>query len=593
MPKLRSLAIAIAAFTSLTLPHLAAGQDILPPLDLPDPTSRAADFVPGEIIVKLKEAPAVPDSAADIEEVEAVAFTDSIRPLGGGEFLMKLDLDLFTAQSMETLANRTAKVAAKLEQREDIASARADSPGVVEFRPVDAAEFEAAAAAGEFENLAFEGEPRELSNGRYALSLDLDLVSPSFGNTLRQRTLEALEELRERPDVEYAEPNYIVEPYQLPPPNDAAFPGQWNLFNNGTGAQNSAGGINLLRQWVVGTGSESIIVAVIDTGILPDHPEIVGSSNMVPGYDMITSDRTSGDADPGRDPNPLDDGDGVPAGFCGGGKPLLATASTWHGTHVAGIIGVGGTNNAIGIAGVNWRVRVQPIRALGRCGGDLKDVRAAIRYAAGLPVKTGLPAPNDELINPTPAHIINLSLGVRGVAPCTQATQAAIDEAVAKGITVIAAAGNDAIDVSQTTPAGCRNVIAVAASDARGHLAERYSNFGQRIDIMAPGGEVRRDDNGDGVADGVLSLVKGGYQQMNGTSMAAPHVSGVAALMLARDGSLTPAQILDRLKGNAIPRTAQDCPKPCGVGLLNAFFPPMVAPAAEAPAAAPASNPEP
>ena len=450
------------------------------------------------------------------------------------------------------------------------------------------------AEAGEFENIAFEGEPTELPNGNYTINVNADLISPEAGLTLRQRTIEALQELQQNPDVEYAQLNYIVEPYQSNLPNDRDFSNQWNLFNNGTGNLASAEGINLLREWDNGRGSASVIVAVIDSGIVSDHPDIRPSTNMVPGFDMITSDRRAADTQPGRDSNPHDEGDGVPARFCSG-KPLLAKPDSWHGTHVAGIVGIGGTNNTIGIAGVNWEVRVQPIRALGKCGGDLTDINDAILYAAGFPVPSGLPAPNDKVTNPTPARVINLSLGIAKPGSQFPSTQEAIDKAVARGVTIIAAAGNDAIDVSQSTPAGCRNVIAVAASDARGHLADRYSNFGSRVDIMAPGGDIRRNDNGDGVDDGVLSMVKGGYRRMNGTSMAAPHVAGVAALMLSRNPSLSPDLILSKLKANAIPRTVQDCPRPCGVGLLNAFFPELLEPAVAAPAAAAASpaSPEP
>jgi serine protease len=113
-------------------------------------------------------------------------------------------------------------------------------------------------------------------------------------------------------------------------------------------------------------------------------------------------------------------------------------------------------------------------------------------------------------------------------------------------------------------------VITVAASDARGHLVTRYSNFGSTVEIMAPGGDVNRDDDGNGQGDGVLSIVQGGYAFYNGTSMAAPHVAGVVALWMASDPALTPAQALQQLQANALPRTSTECPKPCGAGLLNA-----------------------
>jgi len=200
---------------------------------------------------------------------------------------------------------------------------------------------------------------------------------------------------------------------------------------------------------------------------------------------------------------------------------------------------------------------------LGKCGGTMVDINDAIRWAAGLPVP-GVPN------NPTPARVINMSLG--GASPCSAspATQAAINDAVAKGVTVVVAAGNESSDAAGFIPASCNGVVTVAASDRRGYLATRYSNFGARVDIMAPGGDVRQDSDSDGNPDGVLSMVNGGYAYYNGTSMAAPHTAGVAALLLSEDSTRTPDQVRSLLKARAITRTATQCPKPCGAGLLNA-----------------------
>lgn len=227
---------------------------------------------------------------------------------------------------------------------------------------------------------------------------------------------------------------------------------------------------------------------------------------------------------------------------------------------------MGTSNNGVGVAGINWQVSVEPVRVLGKCGGTTADINDAIRWAAGLAVP-GVPT------NPRPAQVINLSLGTPPGVPCSQspATQAAINDAVEAGTAVVAAAGNDAADASQVVPASCENVITVAASDERGFLVTRYSNFGSTVEIMAPGGDVQRDDDHNGHPDGVLSMVQGGYAYYNGTSMATPHVTGVLALWLAADSTLKPAQLLARLRANALPRTAAQCPKPCGAGLLNAF----------------------
>ena len=167
-----------------------------------------------------------------------------------------------------------------------------------------------------------------------------------------------------------------------------------------------------------------------------------------------------------------------------------------------------------------------------------------------------------------------MSLGGQPGFPCSgdPATQSAINDAVGAGTVVVVAAGNDAVDAATVSPASCENVITVAASDYRGHLVDWYSNFGDTIEIMAPGGDTFRDDDGDGNGDGVLSMVKGGYKFSNGTSMAAPHVAGVAALYMAEDPEMQlPGQVLARLQNDATPRNSTQCPKPCGAGLLSAL----------------------
>ncbi len=380
----------------------------------------------------------------------------------------------------------------------------------------------------------------------------------------RDRTLEVLRQLRADPNIQYAQPNYLLRIVRTP--NDPRFPEQWHYRDNGAGTGQSPGGINLPRAWDASIGSSSIVVAVIDTGILPNHPDIVGSPNLIAGFDMISDPAIANDGG-GRDNDPTDPGDAVAAGECFPGDP--AQPASWHGTHVAGTIGVGRTDNGVGVAGANWTVRVQAVRVLGKCGGTIADINDGIRWAAGLAVP-GVPT------NSTPARVINMSLGTPPGNPCSASpsTQAAINDAVGAGAAVVVAAGNDAVDASQVFPASCDNVITVAASDARGHLVTRYSNFGATVEIMAPGGDVQRDDNGDGNNDGVLSMVHpnaGTYARYNGTSMATPHVAGVAALYLAQTPTLTPAQLTAELQSNALPRTSSQCPQPCGAGLLSAL----------------------
>lgn len=408
--------------------------------------------------------------------------------------------------------------------------------------------------------VGMEPQIRETSGGVLVLSLDQSGIGAMSDEDVRKRTLAAVQSLRADDRVEYAQPNYI---YQIHvDPNDTRYGEQWHYFENGNGPGQSPGGIGLPDVWDTNQGNANVVVAVLDTGILPNHADITGSPNLVAGFDMITDTFRANDGG-GRDNDPTDPGDAVAAGVC---CPWCgARNNSWHGTHVSGTVGVGNTNNGVGVAGVNWAVSVQAVRVLGRCGGTDADIADAIRWAAGLNVP-GVPN------NATPADIINMSLG--GQRACTQTPvyQAAINDAVNAGTTVVVSAGNSALDASGFTPASCNNVITVAASEARGRLATRYSNFGATVEIMAPGGDVQRDDDNDGNPDGVLSMIQGGYSYYNGTSMAAPHVSGVAALMLAQQPNLTPGQILTTLQGEAKPRNATECPQPCGAGLLDASF---------------------
>ena len=364
------------------------------------------------------------------------------------------------------------------------------------------------------------------------------IATPAGTEASADVTMAAVELLRQDPNVEYADPNWIFHAHRVP--DDTCYPDQWHYRNFGTGADESEGGIDLPRVWDTNTGSASVVVAVIDTGIVASHPDI-GPANQVPGYDMISNAFSAADGD-GRDNDPTDPGD---------------LQNSFHGTHVAGTVGVVGTNNAGGVAGVNWTVKIQTVRVLGRTGGSFADINDGIRWAAGLPVP-GVPD------NATPARVINMSLG--GAVSCPAAQQAAIDDATAAGALVVVSAGNSAADASGFAPAGCDNVFSIAASGPRGRLAP-YSNH-TKVDILAPGG-----DTSGGAADGVLSTVSGGYAFYQGTSMAAPHVSGVAALVLADDPTLTPAALKAKMVANVRPRNATHCPQPCGAGLMNAFFP--------------------
>jgi serine protease len=365
------------------------------------------------------------------------------------------------------------------------------------------------------------------------------------------------------PEVEYASPVIRMTTMQAGPdatlvPNDPEYSKQWHYFAPTT----NIFGINLPAAWGITTGNAGVVVAVLDTGIRFDHPDLVGRT--VPGYDFITSTTVSNDGDP-RDPDASDPGD---YGAC---PPFAFQNSSWHGTHVAGTVGAA-TNNGTGVAGVNWVSKIMPVRVLGKCGNDDPDIIDAVRWAAGIPV-AGVPN------NPTPAKVINLSLG--GGGSCTSAWQSAINDVIAKGAVVVVAAGNNNGSASGTTPANCNGVIAVAATQRNGKRAS-YSNYGSIVKVAAPGGICASSCTLADV-DGILSTYNAGlttpgantYNFLDGTSMAAPHVAGVASLMFSVNSSLSPAQVLNILQVTATPFPGGRCDditptKTCGAGVVNA-----------------------
>lgn len=364
------------------------------------------------------------------------------------------------------------------------------------------------------------------------------------------QTLALAAELAALPGVKYAHPNYLLQPLQATvTPNDEYYPYQWHYP-----------AINLPQAWGITTGSASTVVAVIDTGIIYSqsdttrrHPDF--RTNVLPGYDFVSDVRMSNDGD-GRDPDPYDAGDNP------------GSQSTYHGTHVAGTVGAF-SNNGIGLAGVDWAARILPIRVLGVGGGTMADIYEGMLWAAGLDVP-GVPR------NPTPAKVINMSLGGKG--QCLEAVQGAIDAVKALGTIVVVAAGNDGQDAWQYTPASCANVITVGATDFVGAKTS-YSNFGTRIDVMAPGGDSSVDRNGDGQPDGVLSLTFDDQQRQpsmtfkDGTSMAAPHVAGLVSLMVGLDPNLTFERVRSILYATSRPLTPSACGSAdgCGAGLVDAY----------------------
>lgn len=353
-------------------------------------------------------------------------------------------------------------------------------------------------------------------------------------------------ELKSRdPSVEYAEPDRIMR--ALAEPTDPRYRDQWHYFETN-------GGMRLPPAWNLSTGA-GVVVAVIDSGYRP-HADLAGQ--LLPGYDFMTDTKMANDGG-GRDSDPLDPGDAMKMNDCELGEPDSDRDSSWHGTHVAGTIAAK-TNNGIGVAGVAYNAKILPVRALGWCGGYTSDIADGIIWASGGTV-AGVPP------NPNKARVINLSLG--GPGACDATTQAAINGARLRGAVVVVAAGNNTIDASGSSPANCNGVITVAAVDRSGGRA-RYSNFGSVVDVAAPGGNTRIF--GDGILSthnlGTNAPLTDSYGYMQGTSMAAPHVAGVAALMFARNPGLKPDDVEIRLK-----QTARRPPAPCdqcGSGIVDA-----------------------
>lgn len=410
--------------------------------------------------------------------------------------------------------------------------------------------------------------------------VQLEMVRPMFDGAYVMRVPErttpseltaVTSNLEALPTVIYAEPDLIKQPTGEPmqdlnallsllkAPNDPMFGVQWNYqYQTPPGTLEGA---NLVNAWNITTGNANIVVGIVDTGVLVNHPDL--ASKVVPGYDFIWDVWSANDGD-ARDPDPNDSGDWVAAGDCGPGSQ--PDGSSWHGSHVAGTVAAA-TDNNVGVAGVNWLAKIQPIRVLGRCGGFTSDIIDGTAWSAGLPVP-GVPA------NPNPAKVVNLSLG--GAGPCSTAEQNSFNAIVAAGTTIVIAAGNANHDAALDSPGNCNNVITVAAGTRTGNRAF-YSNFGSIVEITAPGGETNVQTNGilSTASTSMTSPAAGTYDYTyyQGTSMAAPHVAGVASLLYGQNPALTPAQILSTLQTSARPFPAgSSCNTGiCGAGLLDAF----------------------
>jgi len=395
------------------------------------------------------------------------------------------------------------------------------------------------------------------NSARASLSLShlrrLDSGADVVRASRRLNTVESaafLKQLRSDPAVQYAQPDYIKQRYEVVP-NDPLFGQlQWDYTD-------PVGGIATTTAWDTAQG-EGIVVAVLDTGYA-DHSDL--NDNLVPGYDFIIDEDVAGDGD-GRDADAHDPGD-----WAGG------YASSWHGTHVAGTVAAV-TNNGAGLAGVAYKAKVQPVRVLGHGGGYTSDIADAIVWASGGEVD-GVPA------NENPAEVLNMSLGGNGSCSQDPVTQEAIDGAIGRGVTVVVAAGNDGDDAANHSPASCKGVITVGANGIDG-AKSWFSNYGATVTLSAPGGNATSGSDSD--ERWIWSLGNSGSEGpeeegligMIGTSQASPHVAGVVALMqsaavAAGKPVLTPVQVKNILRGTAraFPVTPP-VSTPMGAGIVDA-----------------------
>ena len=367
--------------------------------------------------------------------------------------------------------------------------------------------------------------------------------------SIRDRTLEVIEELNSRSEVIYAQPNHLHLVEGAITPDDPFLPLMWHFSN-----------IFVPEAWEITIGSPDIVVAVIDSGAKFNHPDL--------GPRL-----TAGQADFIGDPQNSLDGDGRDFDADDPGDDPSQQNSVYHGTHVAGTIGAV-TNNDLGVAGVNQVSPLMIVRAVGAEGSGTEfDIYQGLLYAVGLPNVLGQSPAGDFV----PARVVSISLGASGIGPFGQG---AVEDALDTGAIIVASAGNSNSGAPHF-PSDLPGVIKVGATDLLGNKAP-YSNFGGNF-IVAPGGNLAADANGDDLADGVISTVWNqssdtpGYDVYQGTSMATPHVSGVISLMLSADADLTRAQVMAILEATAtLPPAlaaspAGDLHPFFGVGIINAF----------------------
>ena len=370
------------------------------------------------------------------------------------------------------------------------------------------------------------------------------------------------------PDVAYAVPN--GRKYKVAAPNDPLYAvasianprpngpdsGQWYLRAPDSTIKSA---INIEAAWARTTGNANVVVAVLDTGVRFEHPDlgrVANGGQLLPGYDTVSNVTVANDGD-GRDSDPSDPGDWVTSSDKAGStfSDCDVSGSSWHGTSTAALVAAAAnTTPATGMAGAAPGVRVLPVRVLGKCFGSDLDIIAGMRWAAGISVP-GIPD------NPNPAKVINMSLG--GSGSCKPNYQAAVDEIVARGVTIVAAAGNSA-GGPVSEPANCRGVVGVLALRHAGSKVG-FSDLGSEIAIAAPGGNCINITSGSPCLYPILSATNTGSQGpvasgwtnsfdiTVGTSFSSPLVAGVVALMVSQQPNLTVAQIRSALQSSARP----------------------------------------
>lgn len=384
---------------------------------------------------------------------------------------------------------------------------------------------------------------RDLGDGMVGLALQSALAGTALDETLAT--------LRADPGIEFAEVDQRRYAHALP--SDPLYASQWYL----QGVETSA--TNFEAAWDTTKGAADTVIAVLDTGIRFEHPDLEG--RVLAGYDFVDRDSassfaTANDGD-GWDSDASDPGDWMTSNDlsssafanCDQENPSV---SSWHGTRVSAMI-VAATNNGAGMAGGLWNGKVLPVRVLGKCGGYDSDIIAGMRWAAGLPVD-GVPP------NPTPARILNLSLGSPG--NCVSSYRTAFTALAEAGVLVVASAGNDSGPVE--TPANCSGALAVAGLRQVGTKVG-YSSLGSQVAISAPAGNcpeldstflcsyslITADNTGQTVP--VASSYTDDVNYNIGTSFSAPIVAAVAGLMHGVNDGLTAAEFTARIKASARP----------------------------------------